>query len=80
MKSKVMVWFKAAFVRALKTFGQTFASLITVGYAVKEIDWKYALSCAAVAFVYSIATSIAGLPEVEYEYDLLPEEGGEVDG
>ena len=58
-------WAKAAGVRALKTFGQAFASAITVGLALNEIDWVYVASCAVVAAVYSLATSLGGLPEVD---------------
>ena len=67
MKEKFLKWIKAAGIRALKTFGQTFASLMTVGAAVGEIDWSYVASCSVVAAVYSIATSIAGLPELKEE-------------
>lgn len=58
-------WAKAAGVRALKTFAQTFASMIAVGAAASEVDWLRALSVSGVAFVLSIMTSLAGLPEVE---------------
>ena len=58
-------WAKKAGVRALKTFAQTFASMITVGAAVSEVDWLRALSVSGVAFVLSLLTSLAGLPEVE---------------
>lgn len=58
-------WAKAAGIRALKTFAQTFASMIAVGAAVSEVDWLRALSVSGVAFVLSIMTSLAGLPEVE---------------
>ena len=59
------VWLKAALVRALKTFAQTFTSMIAVGAAFSEVDWLRALSVSGVAFVLSILTSLAGLPEVE---------------
>ena len=62
-------WFKCASIRALRTFAQTFGSLITVGAALSEIDWKYALSVSVVAFVYSLVTSVAGLPELENEVE-----------
>ena len=56
----------AALIRALRTFAQTFASMIAVGAAFSEIDWLRALSVSGVAFVLSILTSLAtGLPEVE---------------
>jgi hypothetical protein len=58
-------WALAALIRALKTFAQTFASMIAVGAAWSEVDWLRALSVAGVAFVLSWLTSLAGLPEVE---------------
>lgn len=60
-------WVKAAGIRAVKTFAQTFASMITVGAAINEISWGYVASVSAVAAVYSIATSLAGLPELDEE-------------
>ncbi|MDO5293304.1 MAG: holin [bacterium] len=65
MSKKTKTWIKAAGVRAIKTMAQTFASMITVGVGVADIDWKVALSAAAVAGIYSIITSVAGLPEVQ---------------
>lgn len=65
MKWDWKAWVKAAGIRALKTFAQTFASMIAVGAAVSEVDWLRALSVSGVAFVLSILTSLAGLPEVE---------------
>lgn len=58
-------WIKAAGIRAIKTFAQTFLSFLTVGLALQEIDWVQALSCAAVALIYSLLTSIVGLPELK---------------
>lgn len=58
-------WTVAAGIRALKTMAQTALSLITVGAAVDEISWINVGSVALVAGVYSLITSIAGLPEVE---------------
>ena len=57
-------WIAAALIRALKTFAQTFASMIVVGATFDEIDWIRALSVSGVAFILSILTSLAGLPEV----------------
>ncbi len=64
-KEKFIVWAKAAGIRAIKTFAQSFGSFITVGLAFSEINWTYAISCAVVAGVYSLVTSIAGLPEIK---------------
>lgn len=57
-------WAIAALIRAIKTFAQTFASMIAVGAAFSEIDWLRVLSVSGVSFVLSWATSLAGLPEV----------------
>ena len=74
------LWLKAAAIRAVKTFAQVFASLLTVGAAIREIDWAYTVSVAAVSAIYSIATSVGGLPEVEYQRSAAQiEESSEVD-
>ena len=58
-------FWKAAFVRAIKTIAQTALSLLTVGQAVLDVDWLNVISVSAVAGLISILTSIAtGLPEV----------------
>lgn len=57
-------WIKAAGIRALKTFAQTFAAFITIGGAFEDIDWLRALSVAGVALIYSLVTSLKGLPEL----------------
>lgn len=58
-------WWKAAGVRALKTFAQTAVAMITVGSAVTDVDWIAVLSVSATAAVASLLTSIGGLPEVK---------------
>ena len=58
-------WWKAAGVRALKTFAQTAVAMITVGSAVTDVNWIAVLSVSATAAVASLLTSIGGLPEVE---------------
>ena len=57
-------WFKAAAIRAIKTVAQTALGMITVGMAADEINWMYVGSVSCVAGIYSLLTSIAGLPEV----------------
>ena len=64
MKRDWKQWALAALIRAVKTFAQTFASMIVVGATFSEIDWLRALSVSGVAFVLSMLTSLAGLPEV----------------
>ena len=58
-------WIKAAGIRALKTMAQTALGMFTVGMAADEVKWSYVASVAVVAGIYSLVTSIAGLPEVE---------------
>ncbi|MBR0302663.1 MAG: hypothetical protein IJQ80_02325 [Clostridia bacterium] len=58
-------WIYAAGVRAVKTVCQVALSYITIGAAISEIDWKNLASVAIVAGVYSLITSLAGLPELE---------------
>jgi len=67
-------WLKAALIRAVKTFAQTMVGSIAVGAAFQEVDWLRALSVSGVAFVLSILTSLAGLPEVEKTVEKPPEE------
>ena len=66
---RMMNWKKfmmAALVRAVRTFAQTFISMITVGAAFSEVEWVRVLSVSGVAFVLSVLTSLAtGLPEAE---------------
>ena len=65
MKWNWKEWLKYALIRAVKTFAQTFAGCIAVGAAMEEVQWLRALSVSGVAFVLSLLTSLAGLPEVE---------------
>ena len=66
MKQNVFTaeWFKAALIRAIKTMAQTALGMITVGMAAEEIPWPYVASVTLVAGIYSLLTSVAGLPEV----------------
>lgn len=59
------LWAKAAGIRALKTFAQTVVGLIPAAVTIAEVDWAIVLGSAALAAVVSVATSLAGLPEVE---------------
>lgn len=60
-------WAKCALVRCLKTVCQTALSMISIGAALSEISWGYVASVSVVAGIYSLLTSLAGLPEVEGE-------------
>lgn len=57
-------WFRAAGIRALKTFLQVAVGFLTVGAAISDVNWGLMLSTSFVAALYSIFTSlITGLPE-----------------
>lgn len=58
-------WMKAAGIRAIKTIAQTALGLLTVGAAISEVEWVHVASVALVAGVYSLLTSLAGLPELD---------------
>lgn len=57
-------WAKAAGVRAVKTVAQTFVATIGTAAVLQDVNWVMVLSASALAGVISLATSIAGLPEV----------------
>ena len=58
-------WMKKAGVRAVKTMAQTFVATIGTATIMGAVDWKMVLSASVLAGILSIATSIAGIPEVE---------------
>lgn len=62
-------WWKAAGIRAVRTFAQTAVATITVGTAIQDINWLAVASVSAVAAICSLLTSVAGLPEVDKEED-----------
>lgn len=67
MKKKLITWIKAAGVRALKTVAQTFVATIGTSTVLGGVDWKMVLSASILAGVLSLATSVAGLPEIKSE-------------
>lgn len=66
MKSKEywINWAKAAGVRAVKTVAQTFVATIGTAAVLQDVNWVMVASASVLAGVISLATSIAGLPEV----------------
>lgn len=57
-------WWKAAFVRALRTVAQTAVATIGTAALLERVNWLAVLSASALAGVLSLLTSLAGLPEV----------------
>lgn len=64
MNEKNVKWLKAAGIRAVKTMAQTFIATIGSAAVLAAVDWKVVASATILAGILSIATSIAGLPEV----------------
>ena len=65
MRADDIRFWKAAAVRAVKTFAQAFLAVISTTTMISEVNWKLALDSAAFSALFSMLTSIAaGLPEV----------------
>lgn len=60
-------WVRKAGVRAVKTIAQTFIATIGTATYLGAVDWKLVVSASVLAGVLSVATSVAGIPEVEGE-------------
>lgn len=65
MNEKTKKWLKAAGVRAVKTVAQTFVATVGTAAVMSAVDWKMVISASVLAGVLSIATSVAGLPEIK---------------
>lgn len=78
-------FWKAALIRAVRTFLQVILAVWTAGQLITEVDWKFLLLSAFSSAVYSLLTSVlAGLPEVKltqtlYDLDNDPEEDDDED-
>lgn len=57
-------WAKKAGIRAVKTVSQTFVATIGTAAVLQEVNWIMVLSASALAGILSLATSVAGLPEL----------------
>ncbi len=64
------LWWKAAGVRALRTFAQAAIATIGSSTVLGSVDWKMVASASVLAAILSLLTSLAGLPEVTDEEDL----------
>lgn len=58
-------WWKAAGIRALRTFAQAAAAMIPAAVTITQVDWKAVVGTAALAALLSVLTSLSGLPEVD---------------
>lgn len=75
MKTRFKKWFKAAGIRAFRTFCQTLLSTMTVVVGVTrfcDIDWITSLSISILAAIYSLLMScVTDLPEIPEDEDDL---------
>lgn len=59
-------WWKAAGIRAIKTWAQSALGIIGTSYAMFDVNWAMVGSASILAAIVSILTSIVtGLPEVD---------------
>ena len=64
-KEKFIKWLHAAGVRAIRTVAQTFVATIGTAAAMGEVNWRLVASASILAGILSLATSVAGLPELK---------------
>ena len=65
-------WWKAALIRAIRTFAEAALAYIGTGAVVLgDVNWLAVLSAGAFGFVTAILLALTGLPEVK------PPDGGE---
>ena len=57
-------WIHAAGRRAIKTMAQTFVATIGSAAVMGEVNWPMVASASVLSGTLSVATSIAGLPEL----------------
>ena len=71
-------WFKAAGIRALRTFAEAMLAYIGTGALVLgDVNWIAALSAGAFGAVTAILLALTGLPEVDSGMKIHPPEDDE---
>ena len=59
-------WWKAALIRAIRTFAEAMLAYIGTGAVVLgDVNWLAALSAGGFGFVCALLLALTGLPEVE---------------
>lgn len=67
MSDKTKKWIEAAGIRAIKTIAQTFVASAGTASVIGDVNWPMVFSASVLAGILSVATSLAGLPEVKEE-------------
>ena len=65
VKTTPRAWIRAAGIRAIKTMAQTFIATVSTAAVLSDVDWRFTASAVVLSGILSLATSLAGLPEVE---------------
>ncbi|MBR4459137.1 MAG: holin [Clostridia bacterium] len=66
-------WWKAAGIRAIRTFAEAMLAYIGTGALVLgDVNWLAALSAGAMGAVTAVLLALAGLPEVEKTAEKKP--------
>jgi len=74
-------FWKAALIRAIRTFAEAMLAYIGTGAAVLgDVNWLAALSAGGFGFVTAILLALTGLPEVKKQYEDEPDNGGTSNG
>ncbi len=62
----IVLWIKAALIRAVRTFAQTALACIGVSVCVSDVQWGTVLSMSLLSAILSVLTSLASeLPELK---------------
>ncbi len=64
-------WFKWAGIRAIKTVAQTAIATIGTSAVISEVNWLMVGSASVLAGLLSLLTSVAGIPEEDYDPDQM---------
>ena len=67
-------WWHASLIRCVRTIAQTFVATIGTAAVLQDVNWIMVASASVLAGVISLATSVAGLPEVSTEVSGTAEE------
>lgn len=65
MNEKVLTWLAAAGVRAVKTAAQAALGVMSAASLMGDVSWAMVGSAALFSAIYSLITSVAGIPEIE---------------
>lgn len=86
MSDSTRKWLYYAGIRAIKTVCQTAVATIGTSAVMSEVNWVMVISASILAGILSLLTSVAGIPEADFDeyymdiYDGDDEDEDEQDG